>query len=193
MPTSIPKENGSVSDRNPLPDIPRFASSILTVIDGTAEAVVTITDKSDLTKLSVKTTPSRATGLGPAFGTSELVGEALVCGSRPGEWLVIGEADAVRAAVGDVEAHTVDLTHGRVLIEVAGEAAAGTLEKICNLDWSDSMTPDGAVVSASVAKISCDVIRHDNDGRRAYLVAADRSFGQYLYDAIADAAAEFSH
>lgn len=182
-----------MSDRDPIPDAPGFAGSILTPTSSTAkDAAVVVTDRSHLTKVSVRTMPSRAGGLGPAFGASELVGEALVCGSRPGEWLVIGEADAVHAAIGDLAAHTVDLTHGRVLIEVAGEAAAGTLEKICNLDWSDAMTPDGAVVSASVAKISCDVIRHDNNDRRAYLIAADRSFGQYLYDAIADAAAEFN-
>ena len=80
---------------------------------------------------------------------------------------------------------------------VAGEAAASTLEKVCSLDWSDEMMPDGAVTSASVAKVACDVIRHDSatgsGTTTAYWIAADRSFGQYLHDALLDAAAEFNH
>ena len=38
------------------------------------------------------------------------------------------------------------------------------LEKVCSLDWSDPMTPDGAVASASVAKVTCDIARNDVDG-----------------------------
>ena len=104
---------------------------------------------------------------------------------------MIGTAEATAAAVDGISAHVVDLTHGRLLIEVAGEAAAATMEKVCSIDWSDEMMPDGAVTSASVAKVSCDIVRHDRE-HPAYWLAADRSFGQYLYDALVDAAAEFS-
>ena len=174
-------------------DTPTFVSSIVEVSTAAAvdDAAVTLTDLSHLTKMVVKVTPGRSGGLGPAFGTSEVVGEAMVCGSRPGEWLVFGDADAVAAVVDGADGHVVDLTHGRLMIEIAGTAATGTLEKVCSLDWDDRMMPDGAVTSASVAKVSCDVIRSDRDGAPAYLIAADRSFGQYLYDALVDAAAEF--
>lgn len=154
-----------------------------------------MTDLSALAKLVIKTTAARPTVLAPAFGSSEAVGEALVCGTRPGEWTVIGPADACRAVVADTvadtSAHVVDLTHGRALIEVAGADAASALEKVCSLDWSDDMMPDGAVTSASVAKVACDVIRRDGESP-AYWIAADRSFGQYLFDALVDAAAEFA-
>jgi len=84
-----------------------------------------------------------------------------------------------------------DWTHGRALFRVTGADASRMLEKVCSLDWSDSMTPDGAVASASVAKVSCDVARNDVDGSPSYLIFCDRSFGQYLFDALIDVGAEF--
>ena len=180
-----------MSDRSPNP--PVFASSVTNPVEGSSGGAVTITDLSHLTKLVVKTTPTRPDGLAPPFGAGEPAGEAVVCGTRPGEWTVIGPADACRGAVGQPtasSAHVVDISHGRVLIQVAGPAAASALEKVCSLDWSDEMMPDGAVTSASVAKVVCDVIRHDGASVRYWLLA-DRSYGQYVYDALIDAAAEF--
>ena len=189
MPTSIRKERVFVSSS------PVFASSISPRSGASASGgAVTVTDLSHLTKLVVKTTPARPDGLAPPFGTSATAGEALICGSRPGEWTVIGSTDACRDAVGSpsaTSAHVVDVTHGRVLLAVAGTAATSTLEKVCSLDWSDAMMPDGAVTSASVAKVTCDVVRHDGD-TPTYWISADRSFGQYLHDALLDASAEFA-
>jgi len=85
----------------------------------------------------------------------------------------------------------VDHTHSRALFRLTGPASSDALEKVCGLDWSDLMTPDGAVVSASVAKVSCDLVRNDADGIPSYLIACDRSFGQYLFDAILDSGTEF--
>lgn len=191
---------------DPVFDTPTFASSIdPSSATPTADGPVTITDLSELAKVVVKEagTPSsaRSGGPGPRFGSSELVGEpsgdqVLVCGSRPGEWTVLGPPAAVAATVakldGETGGHVIDLTHGRALIEVAGPAAASVMEKVCSLDWSDDMMPDGAVTSASVAKVTCDVVRRDRDGQPAYLLAADRSFGQYLHDALVDATTEFT-
>jgi len=171
-------------------ETPAFASSI-TAPSTVGGAAVTITDLSHLSKLVVKTTPARSDGLDVAFGSSAVTDEAVVCGTRPGEWTIIGDASGTAAIAERLDAHVVDVTHGRVLIEVAGPAATSTLEKVCSLDWTDEMMPDGAVTSASVAKVACDVIRHDGLAR-AYWLSADRSFGQYLYDALIDAAAEFS-
>ncbi len=85
----------------------------------------------------------------------------------------------------------IDYTHSRALFRLTGAGAASTLEKVCNFDWSDAMTPDGAAMSASVAGVACDIIRDDAGGTRSYLIACDRSFGQYLFDALLDAGAEF--
>lgn len=169
---------------------PSFLSSVAATASEAVDGPVAISDLSHLTKLVVKTTAARPDGLTPAFGTSTVSGEALICGTRPGEWTVFGPADATEMAVAATTAHVVDITHGRVLLSVAGPAAASTLEKVCSLDWSDDMMPDGAVTSASVAKVACDVIRRD-DETPAYWISSDRSFGQYLYDALMDAASEF--
>ena len=84
-----------------------------------------------------------------------------------------------------------DITHGRAMIRVSGPKAAKVLEKVCNVDLSDDMTPDGAVFSASVAKVTCDLLRADRGGEPSYLISCERSFGGYLYAALADACTEF--
>ena len=137
--------------------------------------------------------------LGAPFGSSQTAaGGALVLGSRPGERIVLGTAGAVTETVEGLDGldssdfvTAVDWTHGRALFRVTGDAAPRMLEKVCSLDWSDPMMPDGAVASASVAKVTCDIARNDVDGTPSYLVFCDRSFGQYLFDALIDAGDEF--
>ena len=137
--------------------------------------------------------------LGAPFGSSRTSeGGALVLGSRPGEWVVLGTADAVAETVEGLDSSdssgfvtALDWTHGRALFRVTGGSSPRMLEKVCSLDWSDPMTPDGAVASASVAKVTCDIARNDVDGTPSYLVFCDRSFGQYLFDALIDAGDEF--
>lgn len=171
---------------------PAFASPIVNTSSAPPEvAPILLSDLSHLTKVLVRTNASRGTALGPFFGSSEVRGDALVCGTRPSEWTVIGDNPSVAAVLEQADGYFVDITHGRALIEVAGPDSARTLEKVCNVDWSDRMTPDGSVLSASVAKVTCDVIRRDRNGYAVYFVMTDRSFGQYLFDALADAAAEF--
>ena len=140
-----------------------------------------------------------ASRLGAPFGSSRTAaGGALVLGSRPGEWIVLGSEEAVADAVAGLEGldpadfvSALDWTHGRALFRVTGDDSVRLLEKVCSLDWSDPMTPDGAVASASVAKVTCDIARNDVDGAASYLIFCDRSFGQYLFDALIDAGDEF--
>jgi sarcosine oxidase subunit alpha len=85
----------------------------------------------------------------------------------------------------------IGFTHGRSLFRVSGAPVTALLEKVCSLDWSDTITPDGAVVSASVALVTCDIIRSDTEGEPSYLLVCDRSYGQYLFDSLIDAGGEF--
>ena len=185
-------------------------------------------DASATTKWLVRADPDGAVAdcLGAPFGSSaEFSGGsgesrgvsagALVLGSRPGEWIVVGSAAAVADVIGrladlfaggdDAEGTTgagggagdaelvtaLDWTHGRALFRLSGAESARALEKVCSLDWSDAMTPDGAVASASVAKVTCDIARADVGGAPSYLIFCDRSFGQYMFDALLDAGDEF--
>lgn len=189
MPISIPKENASVADQASL----TFESPVLTKPKGGSDSGPTLEDLSGLTKTVIRAEPN---AMDPPFGQALAVGDMLLCGQRPGEWLAVGEASDCAAFVDGLDrsghVSVIDHTHSRAMFRLSGSAAPKVLEKICSLDWSDAMTPTGAVVSASVAKVTCDIARVDSDdGAPAYLIACDRSFGQYLFDAIADAGSEF--
>src|SRR5262249_24865455 len=127
---------------------------------------------------------------------------ALVVGSGPGEWLLLappGQAGAVESRLAKAAAQApgesvtwVDLTHGRALIRLCGPSAAGVLAKVCGIDLSDGITPDGAAFRTSVAALATDVFRDDMGGTPCYLLHCERSSGQYLFDALLTAGAEFA-
>lgn len=172
---------------------PQFASPIIKSYPANAEATLTISDASSMTKTLVRSDQDQ---FGIGFGASRAHGDAIVAGSRPDEWTIIGSIAAVEAAEAAIDrsgfTSVIPFTHGRALFRITGDDAPRMLEKVCGVDWSDSMTPDGAVVSASVALTTCDIIRNDRDGTRSYLLMMDRSFAQYLFDALLDAGEEFN-
>lgn len=153
-----------------------------------------------------------AAALGTRFGRAVRDSRgALVVGSGPGEWLVLGSADARDDLMARLErlaeqpgefASVVDLTHGRALLRLHGARAAAVLAKVCAIDLSDDVTPHGAALRTSVAKVVTDLVRDDRiDARSAgathgdsvpgYLLHCERSSGRYLLDALLDAGAEF--
>ena len=180
---------------------PAFESPVVRSYETASSGALMLSDASATVKWLVRGSSGGAAAdrLGAPFGSSGVTeGGALVLGSRPGEWIVVGAAEAVAEAVAGLDGldpsdfvTAVDWTHGRALFRVTGPDAPRMLEKVCSLDWSDAMTPDGAVASASVAKVTCDLARNDVDGTPSYLIFCDRSFGQYLFDALIDAGAEF--
>lgn len=189
MLTSTPRGNVSVSDASRQPV---FASAISKDYS-TKSASVSLADHSAATKIMLR---SDRPQFGLAFGTSRHDGEALVCATRPDEWLILGPPEAVESAATSIDrggfTNVIPFTHGRSQFRLAGTSAASVLEKVCGIDWSDNMTPNGAVVSASVALTTCDIIRNDDaDGTTAYVLLCDRSFGQYLFDSLIDAGDEF--
>ncbi len=182
-------------------DAPAFESPVVRSYPASRAGDLTLSDESAVTKWLVRAGAEGSTAdlLDAPFGTSRMApGGALVLGSRPGEWIVVGASAEVAAAVAGLDGRVgpeftsaLDWTHGRAMFRVTGTSAPRMLEKVCGLDWSDHMTPDGAVVSASVALVTCDIARNDRDGVRSYLIFCDRSFGQYLFDALIDAGNEF--
>ena len=170
-----------------------FASPITTNYPTNADAPLTLSDESATVKTLVRSDQEQ---FGLAFGASRLHGDAIVAATRPDEWTILGTAAAVDAAEAAIDqggfTSVIPFTHGRALFRITGDNAVRMLEKVCGIDWSDSMTPDGAVVSASVALTTCDIIRNDRDGRPSYLLMLDRSFAQYLFDALLDAGEEFN-
>ena len=182
-------------------DSPVFESPVVRDYDTAPSGALLLSDASSITKWLVRGDAGGAAAarLAAPFGSSrDAGGGAVVLGSRPGEWIVVGPADAVAEVVAGLDGldssefvSALDWTHGRALFLVNGTDAPRMLEKVCSLDWSDAMTPNGAVASASVAKVTCDIARCDSDGTPAYMIFCDRSFGQYLFDALIDAGDEF--
>lgn len=172
-------------------------------------AGLTLTDLTPLAKTGVRSRfdGALAQALGVPFGRAARDGSrALVIGSGPGEWLVLGpagEGPALRHRLEEIagqasgqEAGTVlDLTHGRALMRLTGTSAATALAKLCGIDLADPSTPDGAAFRSSVARLATDVIRDDQESSAgpvpSYLLHCERSYGQYLFDALLEAGAEF--
>ena len=173
--------------------------------DATGASALTLTDCTPLTKVQLRAPAGGdvAASLGVPFGRAARDPDGtLVVGSGPGEWLLLaapGQADALEPMLGETSARApgesvtwVDLTHGRALIRLCGSPAARVLAKVCGIDWSDGITPDGAAFRTSVAALATDVIRDDVGGAPSYLLHCERSSGQYLFDALLAAGAEFA-
>jgi heterotetrameric sarcosine oxidase gamma subunit len=169
---------------------------------------LTLADVSALAKTLVRAPAhgAMASALAVPFGRAarDAYG-ALVTGSGPGEWTVIGATgsvgeglpqrariEAVAAGLAGGELITVlDLTHGRALIRLTGAAAPALLAKVCAIDLADHRTPNGTALRTSVAKLTTDLVRDDQEAVPSYLLHCERSYGQYLFEALLDAGAEF--
>jgi heterotetrameric sarcosine oxidase gamma subunit len=168
-------------------------------------APLTLTDVSALAKTLVRAPAAgaMASALGVPFARAARDAHgALVTGSGPGEWTVIGaigeglpqrsRLEAVAAGTGGEFITVLDMTHGRALIRLTGPSSAALLAKVCAIDLADHVTPDGTALRTSVAKLTTDLVRDDQADIPSYLLHCERSFGQYLFEALKDAGAEFA-
>jgi heterotetrameric sarcosine oxidase gamma subunit len=164
-------------------------------------AALKITDCTPLAKILVlaSTEGEVARSLGVSFGraTRDAHG-TLVVGSGPGEWLLLatpGTSAAVTQRVEEVPGEGLtsvfDATHGLALLRITGARAPDLLAKVCAIDFSEAVTPDGAAFRSSVAELVTDIVRDDRDGEISYLLHCERSSGQYLFDVLIDAGDEF--
>ena len=185
-----------------MPEQPEFAGPVASAGEASGTGW-RLSDESATPKLLVYESFEPGDGVaqstGTGFGTSvRRPGDALVCGVRPGEWLILGPPPSESAA-GDGGSATVpdapgfaggvqvDLTHGLAMFRLTGPAAPDLLAAVCSIDTAEAMMPDGAVCGASVARVSCTLVRDDSAGERSYLILAPRSYGRYLFEALADA------
>jgi len=115
-------------------------------------------------------------------GNSIGAGDALVWSVSPGEWTALGARPE-----GDV----IDLTHVRSMFRLTGVQAAELLNRICALDFSEGMFPDGAAGRTLVAGVVTELVRDDVGDAPSYLILPSSSFGRYLWEVIEDAGGEF--
>lgn len=195
-----------IAARSPITPSPPVAVEAGWEVSGRrSRAALTIVDVSPLAKVLVKGGAAAEHALGVPFGRAgrDELG-ALVTGSGPGEWLILAPpgtqaqlTERIRYAIpGAGELVTViDLTHGRALMRVTGPRVPDMLAKVCAIDFAEQVTPNGAAFRSSVARLVTDVVRDDRGGAGhsypSYLLHCERSSGQYLFDVLLDAGAEF--
>jgi len=169
-----------------------------------AQAGLTLIDCTPLAKVQVRAPIGgrAAAELAVPFGRAVRdSGGTLVAGSGPGEWLLLaapGQGPALAARLGDLAARwpgelvtATDVTHGRALVRLTGQHAASVLAKLCGIDTSDGITPDGAAFRTAVAAVATDVIRDDTGGVPSYLLHCERSSGAYLFGELLASGGEF--
>jgi heterotetrameric sarcosine oxidase gamma subunit len=173
-----------------------------TVYAGRSAAALRLADHTPLSKVLVRAAPGGtvAAHLGVPFGRArrDRYG-TLVVGCDPDGWLLLGPpggeavtASRLRAVADASPVSVVEIfSHGRALVRLTGADAPRLLAKVCAVDFDDGVTPDGAAFRSSVAKVVTDVVRDDLSSERSYLLHCERSFGQYLFDALMDAGEEF--
>lgn len=154
-----------------------------------SRSALRLADQSPLAKVLVRTEPGGpvADRLGvPCGRAARDANQTLVIGSGPGEWLLLGDDVGAAADVaprvdpaGDRLVSVRDVTHGRALLRLSGPAAAGGLAKVCAIDLTDPVTPNGTAFRSSVAKLTTDVVRDDIGPTPSYLLHCERSSGQY--------------
>jgi energy-coupling factor transporter ATP-binding protein EcfA2 len=111
----------------------------------------------------------------------------LMIGAEPPELMVEG----LPIEGGEGFASWVDVTHGRALMRVTGVDTDSMLSKLCAVNLAEGTTPNSTAFRTSIAGVTTDVIRDDQDGLRSYLLHCERSSGQYLFEALLDAGTEF--
>jgi len=153
-----------------------------------SSAALRLADVSQLTKIGVK---AHIPPFDIPYGRSAREGDWIVAGSGPGEWTLVGPIGTTRSVETEGFATVIDLTHGRAMMRLTGSRAARVLAKLCPIDLSDRMCPNGAAFRASVANVVTDVLRDDADGVSSYVLHCERSSGQFLFDAVLDAGTEF--
>jgi sarcosine oxidase subunit gamma len=80
-------------------------------------------------------------------------------------------------------------SHSSFLIK--GADISTMFAKICGVDLSDDVFPIGNIAQTSVARTSTIVVRQMLKGETVFIMFSDLAGSQYLWDAIADASAEF--
>jgi sarcosine oxidase subunit gamma len=129
-------------------------------------------------------------------GGSDLVEGNRILWLSPDEWLVVTapgrEHDAVaalREALASHHAAVADVSESRVVIGLSGGNARETLMKGCAIDLHPRAFAAGQCAQTSLAR--AHMILHQIDDAPAYEIYVHRSFGEYAWAWLEDAAGEY--
>ena len=82
--------------------------------------------------------------------------------------------------------------HSHAWLQLAGEARARVMAKLCGVDLSEAVFPSGSVAQTQAARVSVIVAAHQNqDGQPAFSIFVDQSLARCLWEALEDAMGEW--
>ena len=122
---------------------------------------------------------------------AELTSDEFLVLLPPGAEKEIRTALETEIASQDTFVSLIDQTSGLAGFSISGSASAGVMKKLCALSFSSKEFPNMHVAQSSFAKVRATIIRHDQSNLPTFKLFSDRSYGEYLWDAILDAGREF--
>lgn len=138
----------------------------------------------ELVLTDLSSTPKWRLFQGPevAPGTSKGSGEDLIWSISPDEWTALGA---------EPDQESVDLTHVRAMFRLTGTDAAALINRVCSLDLTNGMFPNGAAARTLFAGVATEIVRDDQQDVPSYLIVPSSSYRTYVRDVIEDAGTEF--
>ncbi len=129
-------------------------------------------------------------------GTVAAAGGLACLWLAPDEWLVVTPADvgaetlaALREALSRQLAAVTDVSEGRAIIALAGPRAREVLMKGCGLDLHPRVFAPGRCAQSTIAQ--AQVLLHQTDDKPGYELYVPRSYADYLWAWLEDAALEY--
>lgn len=185
-----------MADAAKVPAIPHAVRRSATEGRVAAHAAVSVTPAMPATRLALRAPDASVEVLGRALGlalprkpkTSVSNGQRAALWLGPDEWLLIDQADGDPAA--DCSKITVfhsavDISHRNVALLVEGAGAEAAISAGCPQDISLDVFPVGACSRTILGKIEIVLWR---TGEQAFRVECWRSFADYAFTLLADAA-----
>lgn len=130
-----------------------------------------------------------------ARATASRNGETILA-LGPDEWLVVlpmevasERVEALGAALAGTHHALVDVTHSRTVIGLAGEHARDVLMKATNVDVHPRAFAAGQCIQCHLAR--CHMLLHQLDDVPSYHIYVHRSFADYAWRWLLDAAGEY--
>ena len=106
----------------------------------------------------------------------------------------VGQSPALADAFGEAPdscAHVLDMTSGLAGVRIIGPQAHLLLSAISELDVSDTAFPNMRCARTKAAEIHGTVLRMDRGELPCYELYFTREFGEYMWDALLEAGAEY--
>ena len=135
--------------------------------------------------------------VGEADSPSDGAGGSLLAAWLTADELLVltptGQVQAALDAMPNLDAicaHVVDITSGLCGVSIIGPASMQLLSRITDLDILPRAMPDLTCAQARFAEVQGLLLRRDIKSVPAYQLYAGREFGEYLWEALIDAATE---